>query len=46
LDRYGYRNYGRFAVLRDGDFWMQTLHSSYPPRWRPAGSGLSTPRTG
>lgn len=30
LDRYGYRNYGRFAVLRDGDFWVQTLHSSYP----------------
>ena len=30
LERYNYRDYGRFAVLRDGKFWVQTLHSSYP----------------
>lgn len=30
LERYGYRNYGRFAVLRDGQFWVQTLRSTYP----------------
>ena len=30
LERYGYRDYGRFAVLRDGRFWVETLHSSYP----------------
>lgn len=30
LERYGYRDYGRFAVLRDGRFWLQSLHSNYP----------------
>lgn len=30
LERYGFKGYGRFAVLRDGGFWIQDLHSSYP----------------
>jgi len=30
LERYSYKGYGRFALLRDGGFWMQSLHSSYP----------------
>jgi len=30
LERYGFRDYGRFAVLRDGQFWIQTLRSNYP----------------
>lgn len=30
LDRYEYRAYGRFAVLRDGSFWWGELHSSHP----------------
>jgi len=30
LDRYSFRTYGRFAILRDGVFWMGTLHSSLP----------------
>jgi hypothetical protein len=30
LDRYGYRTYGRFAILRDGSLWVGDLHSSHP----------------
>jgi len=30
LERYQFRDYGRFAVLQDGRFWVESLHSSYP----------------
>jgi hypothetical protein len=30
LDRYGFRDYGRFALLRDGGFWWGDIRSSHP----------------
>ncbi len=30
LAKYGYRSYGRFALLRDGGLWFGDLHSSHP----------------
>jgi hypothetical protein len=30
LERYGYRAYGRFALLRDGSFWFGDMRSSHP----------------
>lgn len=30
LARYGYRAYGRFAILQDGTLWVGDLHSSHP----------------
>lgn len=30
LERYGYRAYGRFAILQDGTLWVGDLHSSHP----------------
>lgn len=30
LESYGYRAYGRFALLRGSGFWWGDLHSSHP----------------